>query len=143
VDHYKGVSVIKHSLNRSVRGFTLIEVMIVVAIVAILVAVAYPSYQNYVVRTNRAEAQNFLVELASRQEQYLANARAYGTLVELNVPVPDRVNTNYVIESIPDNAAAPPAFIVRAAPRPGTRQADDGTLELDSAGRKAPLDKWQ
>ena len=133
-----------NSLKRSTaQGFTLIELMIVVAVVAILTVVAYPSYQNYVIKTNRSAAQNFLVELASRQEQYLADARAYGNLAELNVPVPDRVNETYTIEVVPDNASTPPAFVVRATPRPGTVQADDGTLELDSAGRKEPLGKWQ
>lgn len=125
------------------HGFTLIEVMIAVAIIGILVMVAYPAYQDYVIRTNRSEAQRFLVELASRQEQYLADARSYGNLAELNVAVPARVDKNYSVESIPDNASTPPSFVLRAAPRPGTLQADDGTLELDNAGRKAPLGKWQ
>ncbi|MBJ9956523.1 type IV pilin protein [Acinetobacter sp. ABJ_C3_5] len=52
------------------QGFTLIELMIVVAIVAILAAVAYPSYQEYVRRTKRVDAQADMIELAGRLQRY-------------------------------------------------------------------------
>lgn len=51
------------------RGFTLIEVMIVVAIVGILAAIAVPSYNEYIRRSHRAEAKNFLMAIAQRMEQ--------------------------------------------------------------------------
>ncbi len=60
-------------MKRAARGFTLIELMITVAVVAILSAIAYPSYQEYVLRSRRVEAQSLLGEAAARQEraQYL------------------------------------------------------------------------
>lgn len=63
--------------NRQHHGFTLIEVMIVVAIVGILAAIAYPSYQEFVKRGNRTEGQAFLSEVAARQERYFAQNNEY------------------------------------------------------------------
>src|SRR2546421_13061311 len=62
---------------RGARGFTLIEVMIVVAVITILTAIALPSYTRYVMRGKRADAQQFIMDISSREEQYLLDARAY------------------------------------------------------------------
>ncbi|SDR77301.1 type IV pilus assembly protein PilE [Halopseudomonas xinjiangensis] len=61
------------------RGFTLIEVMIVVVIVGILAAIALPSYREYVLRGNRAQGQALLMEAAARQERFYAQNSAYVT----------------------------------------------------------------
>ncbi len=74
-------------MDRISKGFTLIEVMIVVAIIGILAAIAYPSYDEYVKRGNRVEGQAFLNDAAARQERYYAQnykyadsiAKLYGT----------------------------------------------------------------
>jgi type IV pilus assembly protein PilE len=60
------------------KGFTLIEVMIVVAIVGILAAVAYPSYQDHVRKSRRAEAQSALMGLAAAMERQLHRGRRRG-----------------------------------------------------------------
>ncbi|WP_269473228.1 type IV pilin protein [Kineobactrum salinum] len=120
----------------SERGFTLIELMIVVAIVAILVVVAYPSYLKYTVRANRAEAQAYLMELAQRQQQYFTDARAYAANEGLlNMEPPDRVESNYAI-SFTLAAGPPPAFTVTATPRAGSPQVGDGVLTINNAGQK-------
>lgn len=63
------------------QGFTLIEIMIVVAIIGILAAIAYPSYDEYVKRGNRTEGQAFLSDVAARQERYFSQNNAYITAV--------------------------------------------------------------
>ena len=63
-------------MNQS-RGFTLVEVMIVVAIIGILAAIAYPSYDEYVKRGHRTEGQALLSDAAARQERYFAQNNTY------------------------------------------------------------------
>lgn len=63
------------------RGFTLIELMITVAVVGVLAAIAYPSYQEYLLRARRAEAQSLLSEAAARQERWRAQNGSYTTTV--------------------------------------------------------------
>ncbi len=121
-------------------GFTAVELLITVAAVAMLATIAYPSYLSYKVRANRAAAQAFLIDLANRQQLHLLDARGYAdTLTRLGAaPIPPEVAAYYAVpDPVVDNAAAPPTFIVSAAAKAGTMQANDGDLSLNSAGVKA------
>ncbi len=80
----------KHT-NRK-KGFTLVELMVVVAIVAILVALALPSYTRYVRKANRGEAQSILLNWANNQEIWRANNPEYADSGEITVPTHDKYN---------------------------------------------------
>jgi type IV pilus assembly protein PilE len=124
------------------RGFTLIEMLIVVAIVGILASVALPSYGNYLVRGNRAAAQAYLLNVAQAQAQYFADARSYAaTPAALNLPVPAEVASYYTV-TIDAADGPPPSFTVTATPVTGTRQAGDGVLTIDNSGARAPSNLW-
>lgn len=82
----------KRSLHGA-RGFTLIELMIVVAVVAILAAIAYPSYTEHVARSRRAEAKSVLLENAQWIERQYTRSNAYNKM-------PDR-STNLTTDSLP------------------------------------------
>jgi type IV pilus assembly protein PilE len=72
-------------INTHKKGFTLIELMIVVAIVAILVALALPSFRDVIRKSRRADAMNAIINIQLAQERWRVNNSTYGTLVNLGI----------------------------------------------------------
>ena len=124
------------------RGFTLIELMVVVMIIGILSAIAYPAYSDYLIKGSRAAAQSHLQELALAQQQYLADNRVYAdTIDKLNVPKAGNVTDFYTIGD-PVVTTTPPTFVLSAIPIATKRNKNDGTLTISNTGAKTPAGKW-
>jgi len=120
-------------------GFTLIEVMIVIAIVGLLAAVAYPAYQDHLRKGNRAAAQAFMMEVAQRQQSYRMNNRSYAlTLETLGLALPDDVAPFYTVAGTELGVISgpPQTFNLRLDPASGSVQVGDGSLCLTSAGAR-------
>jgi len=121
------------------RGFTLIELMVTLAIVAILAAIAYPSYLSHVRKANRAAAQGYMLEVANLQQRFLLDARQYAQdLPTLNSTVPTNVSAKYTVTTSLKTGTTLPGFLVTAAPIGAQALDSCGTLTVDETGLKTP-----
>lgn len=124
------------------RGFTLIELMITVAVIAILAAIAVPSYYQYTLRSNRSAAESVMQEIASAQERYLVDSRQFaGSLSVLGYNVPNTVAPNYKVDLASTGSVSggiPPGYTITATPQ-GSQVRDTGckTLTLNGDGSKS------
>ena len=106
-----------------IRGFTLIEMMIVVVVVGILAAIALPAYQEQVRKSRRATAEAHLMDVAARQQQFLLDNRRYATdLATLTVTTPTDVSNFYTVTCCEPTGGGstngtPPQFLASAAPK--------------------------
>ncbi len=122
-------------------GFTLIELMIVVAIVAILAAVAFPAYQDSVAKSRRAEAAGALIEAAQRLEVYFTQNGRYCALTDCTTglapvfpaAVPSSGTAYYTIQGEEGKVSAT-AFVIEAVPTGSMANDGCGALRLSSAG---------
>ena len=122
-------------------GFTLIELMITVAIVGLLASIAYPSYTTYVRKSNRTAAKAQILDIANRQQQYLLANRTYATsLANLNYSLPTDMSSRYTASVAAAAAGATPSYTITF--QATGAQAVDGDLTMDHAGTKLPADKW-
>lgn len=123
------------------RGFTLIELMVAVAIVGILAAIAYPAYRNYVMESNRTDAQEALTRLAGMEETWYMSHNSYAGSSDIDQLGGSTSPQGYYTISVDDTSCgtAGTCFTATATPVPTGPQNDDtecAKLSIDQNGTK-------
>jgi type IV pilus assembly protein PilE len=135
----------------SPQGVTLIELIVVVAILAIVVGVGYPVMTDYVQKSRRSEAKAALQDLALRQERWRVNQTSYasslGNLTGLSPDISGTIPDDYYTYSVTGGTTT---YAVQAAAKAGTTQENDATrsgascstLSIDESENKTPAACW-
>lgn len=126
--------------NHSNRGFTLVELAMVIAIVGILMAIAIPSYNNSTTKARRTDGQTALMDVMVRQERFFTENNTYTTNLA-NLPALTHSPEGYYTISAAACGAGIDSCVILTA-TPGTAQTNDGAITLNSRGQKLPADKW-
>ena len=118
------------------RGFTLMELVVTMTIIAILAAIAIPSYSQYITRSKMRVAQTALMEAAVRQQSYLLDRRVYATTANLGYQIPGEITKDYkAIEVGGDPEGNPPTFLLTIEPKSSSSGLE--TFTLDDRGVKS------
>jgi len=142
--NYKKPEYFLHVNSTKKRGFTLIELLITVAIIGILAAVAYPSYTDFVMRSNRSEGQRELMRYANIQEQVFIDSRSYASDMKglgantIKIYTPSK---NYRIMV---SAQSSTTFTLKAVAK--NNQVNDSgclNLKINHLGVKTPTACWE
>ncbi|MGY4531041.1 type IV pilus assembly protein PilE [Pseudomonas sp. TE3786] len=127
-------------MQKSERGFTLVELMVTVVILSILAAIAIPSYTRYVTRAHRSEAQALLNEAAAREERYYAQNNAFtSTVTNLGLRSSSGLSDNgYYQLSISTSDDTQGGYLLSATPQ-GSQAKDTecGTMKLNALGERS------
>lgn len=112
------------------KGFSMVELMIVLAIIAILAAIAIPSYRKYVIRANRTEAVSALSDLSNRQERFYYANNHYGSNLVADLNGSTTMGTKDYAFSVVASAASvsPPTYSITATPT-GVQLRDDAECQ--------------
>lgn len=129
---------------RRTRGFTLIEMMIVVAIIAILAAIVVPWWGKYTYRARRADGQKLLMHVVQMEERYYTDTNHYPLAASslgytTDTPVSEHGYYQLTAITLPAGTSTGQGYIATVKPLKG--QADDkcGNLSIDNTGLKKPL----
>ncbi len=122
-------------------GFSLLELLIALAIVGIISAFAIPNYIDYINKGYRTDMQRFMLEISSKQENFFANAQRYTDSLAadgLNISLENELANRYTVQI--EVTDVPPSYEILATAKGA--QLNSGNLTLNSSGEKTPLEHW-
>ncbi|RYD15532.1 MAG: type IV pilin protein [Lysobacteraceae bacterium] len=120
-------------MKHEARGFTLIEMMIVVAVIALLATIAFPSYQNFAMRNRRADGKDLAMRIASAQERYYTNFNRYGDANEIGMNLVSE-GRHYTAQIV--MPADRQTYVLQLVPQDVQAADRCGTLTLNNTGFK-------
>ncbi|MEN8320826.1 type IV pilin protein [Acinetobacter junii] len=130
----------------AIRGFTLVELMVVIAIIGILAGIAYPSYVNYKIRVDRADTQVEMMEISHSLAKFKMANNTYAGRTAQNIygaatiprtqPLYDITLTDLNGLALTDASANVRTWLLKATPKSGTRQYGNGVICLNDQGQK-------
>ncbi len=125
-------------MRKTMRGISLLELMIVVVIIGILTAIAYPNYRQFVTKAKRTEAKSCLLQIATMQERfYLQNSTYTSDMIALGFPVAANFLTDSESYIVNVTAASPGAFSATATYQNTDSEAGKcATFSIDGIGSK-------
>lgn len=131
-------------LRRNRQGFSLVELLIVIVIIAILAGIAIPSYQNSIAKSRRTLAKTALLDLAARQEKFFSTTNKYTSdmgATGLGIPsttLSDGNITLYTLEMTVNNTSNPPTFTATAKPAGPQTKDTCGNYTVNNFGQQTP-----
>ncbi|WP_417659709.1 type IV pilin protein [Pseudidiomarina sp.] len=125
-------------VEKKLSGMTLIELMIVVAIIGIIAAIAYPNFTNYVKQGRRADAMGELMKLQMAQEEYRLRNASYATIADLGFTSSSEFYTFSVT-----NIGAETYTLTATATGAQTSDTDCATMSINQNDQKTPATCWQ
>lgn len=137
-------------------GLTLIELLMTILILGVLLSIAIPGYKDYQIRANKSAVKAVMLEIASREEQFLMGTGAFGSLAQLNYTVPTEISAVFDISlTTGTNSGSTiaalqglPTFTITASGKAGTIQAGhpaagaSTALSINQFGLKLPISEW-
>jgi type IV pilus assembly protein PilE len=133
---------------KSTNGFTLIELMIVVMIIGVLMGIGLPSYRDYVLRSHRTDAQSSLIDIAARQERFVAQRNTYAALISpangLNMGRTTSAEGYYDLTVAACGGGTIATCYLITATATGSQASDTecAAITYDSVGAKGPAACW-